>query len=410
MTDYRQWWGIQTIDSGDFTGTRLPVVSALQVNPTDANARHKIYSAFTWKNLTVVAQSNTADDNAPITCRDTNVSTTVTVTVTASTTGHFEDTANTHSLAANDYINMLVGDNNITVGSLVCYGGSTLSSASAVGHNFGSDDSTIGNGTVRYGSLNGDMTFSASSQVNSQFTARHTPTFDSYQVYLSSHSVTGGTPTCALQVNGADTALVLSLTGTGEFQDTANTAVVSAGDELNYRASRIGSAGSFVLRNSTARHNAAKLNVGTYQVWNLASATTEYRPMMCTSGQTATEGDIDQNARTTELATNACIMIGTNTAASASTFALRAGAVSKLTVTITASTTGLFEDTVSTYTFGATDQVALMLTQGAAAGSLGALTESIEIPSTAAAVSVGGPLAGSMHLIGGVLVGGRLAQ
>ena len=384
MTEYRYFAG-RTDFAGNLDGglERWTALMYHDSQSTEANANLNTYSSFTAKNLEVFVVANDYDDAVACSLGENNTNTTVTVSVTANTTGSFEDTSNTNASVDGDLYNLHFTAPGAAGGSGTVFQenhGVSLSSASAIGHFLCNGFAQITSGTVEYYVL-GSRRDGITTEAEAQITLRYAATFDRLWAYISSNSVTGGTPTITLRENAADTALVLSITATGEFEDVANTNAVVSGDEVNTAHARVGSAGSFVAQGGTVRHDQARIHVANNQGDWTVTASALYAAL----GQQhviadTSETDKKLQARSTETAANAFCYVTANTGTLGRVMALRVNAAtSALSASITALTTGVFEDTSNTVALVATDDINLIQT-GSAVGSVTVRLSAIELP------------------------------
>ena len=208
---------------------------------TEDFAQAKWYHSATLSKLWVKSNVNTRDGDLVITLRKNGADTGLAVTVPAGTTGVFEDTSDSVSLADGD---------------LVCYhfslGGSSGSvqlGAVRVLEDCPSDRATlITSGEEAMGALvvhtlsAGGRTHSASPATLSDFYSQSAITFDKLRVVLSQNSMSASTP-FRTEVNGVNGNLDTSIpaTTTGAFEDASDSDALAAGDAIRYELDGSGS-------------------------------------------------------------------------------------------------------------------------------------------------------------------------
>lgn len=191
---------------------------------------------------------------------------------------------------------------------------------------------------------------------------------------------------CGVAVNGRSTStiiktrknnadgnqsLLITSGSTGNFEDTSNTDSVAVGDDINYTIILSTGTGTFGIRNLTSVYENNTVNKS-----NIYSSTSLGRSKIPgdvnNSGiagmlqvNNLAEGITQQNTNFDFIASNLKCYISANTFTSASTLALRKnGANANQSVSITALTTGLFEDVSNTDTFLSDDDANYQWTGG----------------------------------------------
>ena len=179
------------------------------------------------------------------------------VTMTASTTGAFENTTNTDTIAVGDLFCVATvtgsGTDTLTLSNVsVLYKPSTAG-VTALGA--GSTSATLGASLTRYYSPLGNMQALATESQTQQIAP-----FAGTASYLASRvsaNASTTTATMVLRKNGADTAVTYTIPGgaTGSFVDTSNSVSVSAGDLLSIQGS--GADGTVTFRSMSLRYTEA---------------------------------------------------------------------------------------------------------------------------------------------------------
>ncbi len=229
------------------SGTTYMWPPAIGGNATEANIRYKFNAATVARNLRVYASTNTY--NAAVTCtvRKNAADGSVTLSIPASTSGAFEDTSNTDSFSAGDFISLsrvaAAGAGTLSIQSVVIElrsnsGLSFLPSVSSAGLTF----STTTSRYFQLGSAAEDQTGEPIEEFYFDGTLSH------LQCYVSANSTTSAS-TMAFRINAADSSAVLSVASgtTGHFENTTDTASVTAGDDVGLKWAN-GSAHSLTLQ------------------------------------------------------------------------------------------------------------------------------------------------------------------
>jgi hypothetical protein len=193
-------------------------------------------SAGTLKRLTARVYVNSCTADITVKSRINGADGNLTLTIPAATTGFFEDTTNSDTIAANDLVN-LVGTAGASTGSAnfgICSdfesSGSTIITGNVV-----SALSGITPGTGKFYRLNCSGSTNVL-QVQAQMYCPGTFRIKNARVRLWTNGHNADS-TWTLQKNGVDTSVVLTIPAltTGEFIDSVDTVDVVAGDLLNWK-------------------------------------------------------------------------------------------------------------------------------------------------------------------------------
>ena len=227
----------------------------LSLQSTEANTQTKMSVAGTVKNLYVYVASNTRDGTSTISIRKNSADGNLTVSIGASTTGVFEDTSNTDTIADGD---------------LLCWktvrGGTTGSMVVSI---IGADLITTDDSFTSV--LAGSSTFSPGSatdyfmQIGGNTIEADTDTQTKTKMYVENYSAdrlrielttntVASTSTLTFRKNGADTAVTVPITAstTGLFEDTTHSVAITGLDDINYKLAAGGS-GSLVVKYVSVR-------------------------------------------------------------------------------------------------------------------------------------------------------------
>lgn len=219
----------------------------LIANALEGTAQFKVRAAGTLANLAADVSTNTRDGAVTIRSRKNTANGGLVVSVTASTTGFFEDTSNSDTLAVDDITNVSIiaagTTGTCTLRSIKASYTTTTSKAQYVG---GTLLMTIAQGATRYNAPTfADLSTTeanAQTQLNLAFTASDL----SARVQTNTASTTS---TIKTRVNGADgtQAISIATTVTGYFVDATHSESVGASDKINIVIDVPAGTGSLVL-------------------------------------------------------------------------------------------------------------------------------------------------------------------
>jgi len=200
---------------------------------TENNCKVRIRQTGTFKNLYVRCISNAKAGNSTVTVRKNGASQTLALTIGASATGDFENTANTVAVVAGDDICIQILGTNAGAISMVF----TLGFETTDGKGFmcGSANQalTIGEPLTRYMVPGARVNLGASTEADNQILLMNPYTFSQLTIHVSANTV-GVTP-FRFRKNGANGNQSASITAstTGYFTDTTNTDALIVDDKFN---------------------------------------------------------------------------------------------------------------------------------------------------------------------------------
>ena len=206
-----------------------------------------------------------------------------------------------------------------------------------------------------------------------QIPFRSAGTFNNYYTRISSNSVSA-TSTITLRKNGSNGNINVSLGAgaTGDFFDTTNSDTITSGDLMSYGLV-IGAGGTTI---SQIASNIVFTGTGSYTQYQWASiatsvaSTTNYFPLGCNASTGIAESIAQVVFRDTGTLKNGFASATANTRSTATTVTSRINAApGNISVSITASTTGVFEDTVNTDSITSGIAVNMATTTGTGAGN-----------------------------------------
>ncbi len=305
------------------------------------------------------------------------------ISVAAGVTGDFSDQANVDSLAVGDRFNVSVavdagGANSIIVrgikgaffantGHAVIKGSGALSQTSMA---------IIGASTTRWFPINGlqDSPAGTNGENNSECRLDAAGTLRDFQMYIANNARTT-TTTFRIRKNNANGNQILSILAgtTGWFQDTSNTDAVAAGDDfaIQYTTgtgteiiTEIGAAVMFT--NSTADTNDTSAQTANGVLRNPSGTPTFYPFIGITTNGQASEANATLRHDFNVVTSRMRIYISQNLSTDAVTMTIRKNSADgNQTLSITASTTGLFQDVTNTDSFDSDDTMCYQLVGGA---------------------------------------------
>jgi hypothetical protein len=361
---------------------------AIIYNSTEAQVQIPYRTAGTFSNLFVRISANSTNNSSTIrTRKNTTTNGTLVVSPGAGTTGVFEDTTNTDSVTAGDtwtYQLVTTGTGTFTLTIISVLFEPTTSSdtvtriAAAGLGNFSAASAS------RYNALGGSISAGSATEANSQVRIKKTLTAKHLSVTIGSNSRTQST-TVRTRKNTANGAMSISYNGgvTGVVEEASpgtNSDSLVNNDLYNTQvatgsgteAHNICAIALDLISSSDANVGIGSSGITTGVTYN--ANTTTYPSIsgqLSTSYTTESLAQVDVRADFTF--SNLVLLCASNTVTAASTLVLRKnGASSALTVSITASTSGVFEDNTNTVTTSAAndDLVNLQFVTGATGTSI----------------------------------------
>ena len=240
-------------------------------------------------------------------------------------------------------------------------------------------DATVNASTTRYYACGcGPVLQNGTTEAVTQRTERIGGVYRNLYAVLSTNTLTGNT-TIRFRKNVANgnQSITISATSTGEFSDTSNTDIVAAGDEVNYQGVT-GTGTNIILRCIATifrpASGARNCLMAARGAQNISAASTTYYykingQLSNTSG--TTEDNEETTMRTTQTFNNAQVNVTTNARGTNTTMGSRKNAANgNMVVTITASTTGIFEDTSNSDSVVSGDTYNYSLTTGTGGGNI----------------------------------------
>ena len=342
---------------------------------TEANIQTLVRNAGTLSKL-LTNFNNQGGDPVTLRSRKNGANGNLTVSYSTSETGVKEDTSNSDTIAAGDKINYF-----LDCGATVAYGFNFISTIYDATTNtsqlltlVGSTNVTTAS-TTWYGALNGGNTAAQTTEASVKFRIRKSETLAKLGVYVSANARTTNT-IFKSRKNGADGALTLTFgsTVTGWLEDTSNSDTLVAGNDANY--AYVTSTGTQTLTYKIIKSEAVSTSGDSPLIEAKNTVTTQAEPLTryynvssILTAQT-TESTCRVKVREAFTISELNILLTLNGITSASTLTLRkSGAAGNNTVSITASTAGLFNDTTHTDVLTSTSEICYQLVTPAVSGT-----------------------------------------
>lgn len=353
--------------------TVYPAYSGRMTSPTTtvANAESPVRDAGTFKNLFTYISSNNASNTSTITLQKSQVNTAVTISVLTTQTGVKEDTSNTVSFANTDEINYVItvpseaGSHSIIVEVLACeFVPDTTTNCITLFDS--AQPITISTAsTTRWLTPSGNYTWSNTTEANAKFRIRTTATASNLYTYVSSNSRTTDTVISTRVNGGAGSQSVTYTSGqTGPKEDTSGTDSLVAGDDFYYQLTT-----GTGTQNITLEGTSNRMVTTNDDFFLLASENgvgvnfnvTTYFPAAGYLNTSTTLANTEVYPRFTFTAKELGVLVSSNTIATSNTtiHLMDNGAASSITVSYSASQTGLKNDSVNTASITTgTDEIA----------------------------------------------------
>lgn len=362
---------VNSLGAGTTSYRRCGMGARLDGSVTEANRQTVIRTAGTFNKLYATILTN---DRGASTFRFRNngINGNQLISIPAATTGEFEDTTNTDSVVAGD-----LAVTQFVIGA----GGTTFTfnvtrmlfkSNTSTTTVFSGDPTNITTGT-EFNSIGGSSTTPATEAFH-QTKMQTAGTLRNLAVFVSANTRDADV-TYLLRKNGVNgnQTITIPTLAIGWFEDLVNTDVVAVGDLVGFSSVGAGTAGTVTAQTSTVSFdttNSSFMFQGS-DTNPTAAATTVYYALAGSAIAAGAEADFAADSGLKFRASKLGLYVSANTVTAASTFRLRVNAANvSQVVSITASTTGHFEDSVNTDAIVATDSLTIQLITGATGTSL----------------------------------------
>ncbi len=343
---------------------------------TETNKQYAVRPAGTFSNLVVRVTVNSVTATSTYRLRKNGANVNLTASVAASTTGLFEDTINTDTVANGDLCNyqLIAGatGTSITCSLLSIVFQPSDSTKTVTKYNkTDPTDITAASTTANHG-FNDTTSGFTSTEANVQTKMKKAGALKYLQVYVDSNARTT-TTTLRTRKNGANGAQSVSITSTatGRFEDTTNSDTIAVNDLVNVQyTSGTGTQTLSVITLSVSyestNNNDCMFTTGQSVATSLAASTTSYGSI---NGMGTITG-IDDRYRTlihiNGTLSNYGLTISSNATTATSTGTVSvASASAAVTVSVAAAGTGLFEDTTNTQSVTSGDEISFKVIVGA---------------------------------------------
>jgi hypothetical protein len=349
---------------------------------TEANRQFKHREAGTVRRARVFVTANTSTGTSTVTLRKGGVDTALVVSIGALSTGWFEDTSNSVSVADGDLLGWKIiagATAGPTIGAVVAEFDPTDAAALISNLEMPGPVTFSTASATRYFAVAGRGTSTPpTTEAHTQIPAPAAGTLRNLHCYVSANSRTQ-TTTIRTRKAGANGAQSLSIgsTATGLFEDTSNTDSLAQGDLVNVQMVTGTGTQTITIQyigvtwESTARAFSPSTNVaGTA---NTTASITRYLQIGGDLGATFGHS-VEANAQTKALQgafKRLAVYVSANSRTTTTTVTTRKGGASQtLTLSIGSTATGLFEDTSNSFTTAADDLVNHAITFGTGTQSL----------------------------------------
>lgn len=377
-----------TTGSAITAGTRYMscIQAASLVNATEANLRAYIRTngRFMAHSFYVTVASTT---NSTIRMRKNGANANMVITCLANTTGLFQDLGSVDITTAGERWNY-----SIVAGT----GGITFTWCSKIFLADSREESIYGNSGSLVdgaGAVSNYMAFcgpvgSTSTENNTKVRVNIAGTMKNMQVYVFANTKTG-TTTYRSRKNGADGNLVVSFAAstTGHVEDTSNTDTIASGDDYNisYTTTSTGSIttnlrGATFATASTDYANMIVSFASTTSIPTQSFNTTSYRTLGGTLTVSTSAAETDSRAYVPCATTlsKLSVLVTSNGIAATTSYRTRVNSADgNILVSITALTTGRFQDLSNSDALKIGDYACFSCVTGGGAGTIGIVNSSI---------------------------------
>jgi hypothetical protein len=356
-----------------------PAIGRLLQTTTEANSQVVMRSAGVLSGLIVRIATNTVNTTTTFRLRVNGANGVQSVPVPGSTTGIFEDTSGSDTIAAGDKINTqsVPGTTGTFAVHYVSYRFeantntvSKIGSSNAPGTVFSTAS------TTQYFTINSNA--STATEANVKTRQRKAGTLRNLAIYVASNARTT-TTTIKSRKNGADGNLVLTINAgaTGWIEDTTHSDTIAADDDIDFSITTGTGTENLIFTSLSAEFESttADAQIGNGSSTGIAyNDATVYDAALCgiltDSVGSASEANVQIKARGAYTFSNLGCFVTQNDIAAQSTVKFRKNtAAGNMSVPITSSTTGLFQDTSATDTVTTGDVINYQINPTSVTGS-----------------------------------------
>ena len=200
---------------------------------TEANSQFKSKLTATLQNMSVFVISNSHSGAIPVKSRKNGADGNLTVSITANTTGWFEDTTHSDSIVSGDLINNYYGTNS---GTGLARFNILVDFVTTIGKTHFIGGGYYGGASTNYYGISGGSAGSTT-EAGYAFTVKQSGTFSNLECYVVAGNSNSGTTHFKFRKNSADGNQVISISNntTGYYEDTTNTDSVITTDTVTYK-------------------------------------------------------------------------------------------------------------------------------------------------------------------------------
>jgi len=213
----------------------IPVNTGLSGSATESQRQSKLYDAYDAEGIFINVSVNGDTANRPFTLRNGGSNTALSATITASTTGIFQDNTNSVSIASGDLLSFLYdrsNSNSVTIRSM----GMFLVSPQPVNKASSAPFLLGGTSITRYYQVPGDGAAGTTEADRHKIVVPVDCVISNFYAYIPANPRTS-TTTITLRKNSVDQSPVLTIPAatTGFVEDTTNTVSYTAGDNYSVK-------------------------------------------------------------------------------------------------------------------------------------------------------------------------------
>jgi hypothetical protein len=232
-------------------------------------------------------------------------------------------------------------------------------------------------GLTRYIPIAGGGNGLVTAESTAQLTFRQNAVLSDLWLFIITNTLDTGASTLKVRVNGANVNQNLSINAgvTGEFLDSSNTDTISAGDEVALQLITSGTSGILTLGSYSISCNPSnhhtKLVANNPSGQSITASLTRYCPIIGSTIINATESNAQTDIRVNGTLKNFQVVISINSRSDSTAFKVRKnGTDGNQSISVSASTTGIFEDTSNTDSISTGDLLNVSITTGGGTGSI----------------------------------------
>lgn len=347
-------------------------------NTTEAQVQNIVGTAGAFKNLYCTSFSNARNANIPVTLRvgpggASYADSALTVTITASTTGTYTDTTHTVTVAQGDGITLVADLTSGTGGLGLHCSAMTFTPNSGTTASFASCDTSgvtlSGTGPITdFVGFAGNMVSTTVTEANSQMLVQVGGTAKYMGMYVATNSRGTSSTVVTFRKNGGagNQTFTYAASTTGLKTDTANSDTLSTNDLICCSPALGTGTGNFVITAATLWIDSGtdgSFWAGNTSATGIASGTgTTFCPIAGTLALGSTEGANSGQMGTAGTASGLWCYVSVNASTTNPSLQFRKNTASgNQAVTITALTTGAYQDATHSDTFATTDLIAFRL-------------------------------------------------